>query len=279
MLEWIINLLQGGILQPLYFTTYGAGQKVTTVADVLIVAALLTVLFRFLRRTRATNVIWGFLLVLAAIVVARILNLATVNLVLTFFFILLIIAIPMVFQPELRRGLERLGRRGPFGTKYFADLSDRAVHEIVEAVEAMQEKRHGALIVLERQTGLSEFVENGVEIKSDIYAQLLETIFTPGSPLHDGAVIVREGMIAAAACTLPLSDGEEAAGFGTRHRAALGISETSDAAAIVVSEENAAISLAFDGHFVRISAAHELEKILRSITRTQKKKRKEEAKK
>lgn len=243
-------------------TASGMGARISTFVDILLVAALLTIIFRFLRRTRATNILWGFLIVGFGIIVARLFNLVTVNLLLTVFFALLIFAIPFLFQPELRRGLERLGRKGPFGKNSYSGLSDSDIHAIAEAVEAMQSKKHGALIVLEQNTGLSDLIDTGVAINSSITAELLETIFMPGSPLHDGAVIIRDGQIAAAACTLPLASEASQVRLGTRHRAALGVSENGDSISIVVSEERGAISVATDGRLVKISSAHDLENAL-----------------
>lgn len=266
MVERLLALLQGGVLQPLSFAASGLGARIATIIDILFVTALLTMLFRFLRRTRATNILWGFLLVGIGIVIARLGNLATTNLVLTIFFALLVFALPILFQPELRRGLERLGRRGPF-LRNGATLDDNAVRAIVEAVESLQSRKYGALLILERHTGLTEYVDTGVPLHADIRAPLLEAIFTPGSPLHDGAVIVRGGQIVSAACTLPLAEEGAHGRLGTRHRAALGVSESSDAIAIAVSEERGAISVAADGRLLSVPTAHDLGKYLRKLTR------------
>jgi diadenylate cyclase len=266
-MERLLRLLQGGILQPLPFAATGLGARVATIFDILLVTAVLTMLFRFLRRTRATNILWGFLLVGVGIVIARVLNLTTMNLVLSVFFALLVFALPILFQPELRRGLERLGRRGPFRGNGPTMLDENAIRAIAEAAETLQARRIGALIVLERNTRLSEYTDTGIPLHADIRAPLLEAIFTPGSPLHDGAVILRDGRIVAAACTLPLADDAKPHRLGTRHRAALGISESSDAIAITVSEERGAISLAADGQLVTVATPHDLGKLLRKLMR------------
>lgn len=266
MTEKILALLQGGILQPLSFTTFGFGARVATVIDILLVAAILTVLFRFLRRTRATNILLGFIIVGLGIIVARLLNFVTLNLVLTIFFGLLLFAMPFLFQPELRRGLEKLGRKGPFWRPDYDALDDKGIHSLVEAVESLQDRKHGALIVLEKKTGLSEYVDTGVLLDAKVSKELLETIFFTGSPLHDGAVIIRDGYLTAAACTLPLAEEKSVAGrLGTRHRAALGISENSDAIAIVVSEERGTISLAADGKMYKVPTSHDLNRMLRKF--------------
>lgn len=268
MVERLLGILQGGILQPLPFVTSGAGARVATFLDVVLVTALLLMLFRFLRRTRATNIVWGLLFVGMSIVLARLLNLATMNLVLTVFFALLVLALPILFQPELRRGLERLGRRGPFRSAAPEVFDSAVLRAIVEAADVLQAHRYGALIVLERHTGLTEYMETGVAINADLHASLLEAIFTNGSALHDGAVIIRDGKVAAAACTLPLAEEEKPARLGTRHRAALGISEASDAIAIVVSEERGALSVAADGRLLTIATPHDLGTLLRKLTRS-----------
>lgn len=265
MLEKILSFLQGGILQPLSVTTYGMGARVSAIIDILLVTILLTILFRFLRKTRATNILIGFIFVGIGIIIARLLNLTTMNLVLTIFFVLLLFAIPFLFQPELRRGLERLGRKGPFWRSSAHAIDEETIRILEEAVEELQNRKHGALIVLEKQTGLSEYIDNGVAVDAKIGIELLTTIFYPGSSLHDGAVIVREGFIVAAACTLPLADGQTSGRLGTRHRAALGISEGSDAVAIVVSEERGTVSLAVDGKLYKVPTPHDLNRMLRKI--------------
>lgn len=266
MTEKILALLQGGLLQPLSFTASGLGAKVTTVLDILLVAILFTMLFRFLRRTKATNILLGFIIVGLGIIVARLLNFVTLNLVLTVFLGLLFFATPFLFQPELRRGLEKLGRKGPFWRSNYDALDDKGVRLLVEAVESLQNHKYGALIVLEKKTGLSEYVDTGVLLDAKVSKELLENIFFPGSSLHDGAVIIREGILAAAACTLHLAEESSVAGrLGTRHRAALGVSENSDAIAIVVSEERGTISLAVDGKMYKVPTAHDLNRMLRKF--------------
>lgn len=248
------------------FTASGLGAKVATVIDILLVAAIFMVLFRFLRRTRATNILLGFIIVGFGIIVARLLNFVTLNLVLTVFFGLLLFATPFLFQPELRRGLEKLGRKGPFWRSNYDALDDIGIRSLAEAVESLQDHKHGALIVLEKKTGLTEYVDTGVLLDAKVSKEILETIFFPGSPLHDGAVIIRDGFLAAAACTLPLAEENSVAGrMGTRHRAALGISENSDALAVVVSEERGTISLAVDGKMYKVPTPHDLNRMLRKF--------------
>jgi diadenylate cyclase len=167
----------------------------------------------------------------------------------------LLVAIPVLFQPELRRALERLGRTGAL----FSGLSqgqgedlEQALSTIAEACKTLSERHHGALIVLERETGLQEFVDNGIRLDAKLTYELLLTIFEPHTMLHDGAVIVRDGQALAAACVLPLSTAFLAdRQLGLRHRAGLGVTEESDAIAVIVSEERGAVSIAHNGRIIR----------------------------
>lgn len=264
MTDRLLGLLQGGVLQPLPFILTGTAARVMAIVDILLVAALLTALFRFLRRTRATNILGGFVLVGGGIVIARLLNLATLNVILTVFLALLVFSLPMLFQPELRRGLERLGRRGPFRSTTQA-WTDASLRTLVESVERLRATRRGALIILERHTGLTEYIDTGVPLHADLRGPLLEALFAHGSPLHDGAVILRGDSVAAAACTLPLADGGTPGRYGTRHRAALGITEVTDAIAIIVSEERGTVSVAADGRLKPIARPHDLGPSLRTL--------------
>ena len=173
-------------------------------------------------------------------------GLNTLETILEKFLIVLPFAILVLFQHEIRRALASFGRN-PFWRRAGAD-DDSSFQEVVLATTTLASRRVGALIVLERLEGLRDFVENGVRLDAAVSFDLLISIFTPGTPLHDGAAIIRQGRLAAAACFLPLTQNAELSKeFGTRHRAALGISEETDAVAVVVSEETGVISLAFDG--------------------------------
>lgn len=176
----------------------------------------------------------------------------------------LLVSIPVIFQPELRRALEKLGRTGALLTSPTREQKMRQVIEgIAAASQALSERRHGALIVLERETGLGEYIDTGVGMDSAVTLELLETIFFPNTALHDGAVIIRADRIVAAACVLPLI--EDLAGernLGTRHRAALGVTVGTDAVAVVVSEETGIISIAHNGRMIRRLDAKRLQKIL-----------------
>jgi len=176
-----------------------------------------------------------------------------------------LIAIPVIFQPELRRALERLGRTAPFLIRPREERAALLVNEICQAVLTLSERRHGAIIVLEGETGLQDYVETGVIVDGQVTAQLLLSIFYPGTALHDGAVIVRGGRVVAAACLLPLTERPLGGGLGTRHLAAVGITEQSDALAIVVSEETGIISVARRGGIARRLDEKRLRRVLEAF--------------
>jgi uncharacterized protein (TIGR00159 family) len=215
--------------------------------DLALVALLVYTLLVRIRGTRAMQVLFGILLVGGAYWVARSAGLVTLETILEKFLIVLPFAILVLFQQEIRRALANMGSN-PFPHMAQEKRVENAINEIVVAAQAMASRRIGALIVVERLAGLRDIVEGGVAIDAELSSELLSTLFAPDTPLHDGAVIVRRGRIAAAACLLPLStDPNLSPELGTRHRAALGVSEETDAVAIVVSEESGEISLAFDG--------------------------------
>lgn len=181
----------------------------------------------------------------------------------------LVVAVPVIFQPELRRVLEQIGRGSAFLSRQTPDsLREQIIDEIVKAAERLSERRHGALIVLQRNSSLSEFIQTGVALNSDVKAELLLTIFWPKTELHDGAVIINEqGKLAAAAAVLPLTASRNLPNpkMGTRHRAALGISEVSDAVCIVVSEETGRVSITNGGRMVMKIELDRLKTILRAF--------------
>lgn len=272
MLERLLDLLQGGI-QPLPFLTTGATARVIAILDILLVAAVVYATIRFLRRTRATNILWSLLAILLVILAARLLGLSTLNTVLTLFAVLLVIALPILFHPELRRGLERVGRVLPLRGHDFVPFSETVLRHLVDALEAVRARGWGAIVVLERQTYLSEYADTGTPVGAEVQAPVLEAIFSPESPLHDGAVIIRGGTILAAGCTLPLvenpqgrpRDPAQGKPVGTRHRAALGVTEGSDAVAVVVSEEQRKISVAADGRLLTVTHPLDLLAALRRL--------------
>lgn len=231
-----------------------------TAIDIIIVSILVYYTFILIKGTKATRIFYGILILAGILVVGRILKLETLNWVISHLTTLVIVAIPIVFQPELRRGLEKMGRIKIFGeTKFFERrIKSRVISEIIHAIKVLEKNKVGAIISLERKTGLGEYIETGTELDSKLSGKVLLTIFFPKSPLHDGAVIIKGNKIAAAGCILPLSDNEVGYKYGTRHRAALGLSERTDAVSVVVSEERGKSSLIYDG---KIEEGLSLEKI------------------
>lgn len=229
--------------------------NIISIIDILIVAFVLYRLALLIRGTRAVQLIKGMVVLLIATALSSLLNLNTVHWLLKQTMTALVVALPIVFHPELRRALEKLGG-GDFFARPLIHMAegDRSalINEVVRAVENMSASRTGALIVLERVTGLEEFVDTGISIDSLVSAELLINLFIPKSPLHDGAVIIRGDRLFAAACVLPLSESRELSrDLGTRHRAAVGLTEQSDALAVVVSEETGSVSLAVEGSLYR----------------------------
>ena len=213
--------------------------------DILLVAAIYAYIIHLVRGTRAVAVIYGLVLVLLVYYLSNELGLYSLNWLLTNFLGSIVLIIIILFQGDLRRALAQMGA-GRFWKK--PQLSDAIVEELSQAVMALADAKVGALIVIERYEPLGDVVERGVPLDAVITASLLTTIFQVGTPLHDGAVVIRRGRIAAAGCILPLSSKLKAQSlFGTRHRAALGISEESDSLSLVVSEERGTVSIAMGG--------------------------------
>ena len=224
---------------------------VRSVIDILLIAAIIYWLLLSVRGTTAMSVLRGIAIVfIGAFLLARLLDLQVLSYLLRYSLIGVLIAVPIVFQPELRRALERLGRTGRrawLGRPSY----DAMIDAVTEAAANLSRQRHGALIVMERETGLEDYIDTGVRVDAAPSVGLLEGIFFPNSPLHDGAVIVRENRVVAAACTLPLTEDNRPGLMGTRHRAALGISERTDAVAVVVSEETGQVAVASNGRMAQ----------------------------
>jgi diadenylate cyclase len=231
--------------------------------DLLIVGAIIYFLLNLIKGTRAVQLIKGLVLIFIASVVSQLLNLNTVHWFLQSVLTMLIVALPIVFHPELRRALEQLGRGGFFTNQLVQKWSAKDINEIILAADELAEEKTGALIVFEKEVGLRDYIETGTEINAKISKELIENLFYKSSPLHDGAVIVGEGMIKAAGCLLNLSNKPSInPKLGTRHRAAIGITEESDALVLVVSEESGVISLAQDGELIRYLDKAKLREIL-----------------
>jgi diadenylate cyclase len=218
--------------------------------DILIVAFVVYFLLRLIRGTRAVQMVFGLIAILVVYWISVLLKLVALRTVLTALIFYLPFAIIVLFASELRRALAAFGRT-PFFALFSAYRAEETVSDLVLAATSLSTRRTGALIVLERREGLKTYIENGIAVDAAISYDLLVTLFAPGTPLHDGAVIVSRERVAAAACFLPLSLKEGLSKrFGTRHRAAMGVTEETDALAIVVSEERGTISLARDGQLI-----------------------------
>lgn len=240
--------------------------RIQDIIDIILVAMMFYKLFSLIRETRAEQLTKGIFALFVFAKLSGILKLYTINWILEHAMTVGVLAILIVFQPELRRGLEYIGR-SRFFTKSFLEIKgeslSKTVDEIVEAVASLSRQKIGALIVLERETGLNEVIETGTKIDGLVSSDLLINIFIPNTPLHDGAVIIREDIIRAAACFLPLTENMNVSKeLGTRHRAALGISERSDTLSIIVSEETGAISIAENGNIARHLDTKTLRQIL-----------------
>lgn len=242
----LLNVIQGWDFKELALT----------IIDVGLVAYVLYKTLLLVKGTRAVQLLKGIALLGAFSIVSAELEFQTVNWILNKAGLAILVAVPVVFQPELRRALEQLGRGRLFGRPISLFVGSEEVSQVidtlVDTVDILVRRRIGALIVIERETGLKDVMETGVAIDGLVSPDFLLNIFYPHSPLHDGAAIIRGNRVAAAACLLPLTDrpflSKE---LGTRHRAALGVTEDTDAVAIVVSEETGIISVAYEGKITR----------------------------
>ncbi len=236
------------------------------VVDILIIAVGIYWLIGFIRRTNSTRVATAIVVLVLALWLSGELNLSMTNYVLKAVFDIGILAVIILFQPEIRRALEKVGSKSLFlFGRDRATTTDSAIMQTVFACEAMSRSRTGALIVFERDNRLGEAINSGTLLDAKISAELLRNIFYDKSPLHDGAVIIKDGRITAAGCMLPLSsNGNLSRDLGMRHRAALGISEQTDAVVAIVSEETGAISLAVEGMLKRHLTQDTFETLLRN---------------
>ncbi len=245
----------------------------TDVLDILLVAVFIYYVLVLIRGTRAVQLLIGVLVLVAVYGIAVGLRLRLTQFVLQNIFVFGLIAIAVVFQPELRRVLGQIGQLGPLN-RFLAPTPDEevdhVVDELVRSALLISEAKHGALIVVERATGLQDYSETGVPVNGKLTAELLASIFMTRSPLHDGAVIVRGGSIVAAACLLPLEDTQERSAhrYGMRHRAALSITGQTDAVVVVVSEETQAISVASNGRMIGALDEERLRRVLTSLLRS-----------
>ncbi len=248
---------------------------VSDLIDIIATSVLIYYVLLLIRGTRAVQILIGILVIVGLLAVANLLHLSMLGTVLRLIVVGAAVTIPIVFQPELRRVLEQIGRGGFFrmepadGEPGWGRPEDRAILAIARTASLLGRNRRGALIVIEQQSGLKEYCESGTMLHADISEELLLSIFAPASPLHDGAVVVREGRIEAAGCVLPLAERPlENLRIGTRHRAALGLTEQTDAVVLVVSEQTGAITIARGGKLSRpIDDEQRLVRMLLAITR------------
>ncbi|KRE99819.1 hypothetical protein ASG89_27185 [Paenibacillus sp. Soil766] len=225
------------------------------IVDILIVSYVIYKLILVVRGTRAIQLMKGILVVVITWVISIWFQLSTLQWMVNQAFTFGVLGVIIIFQPELRRALEQLGRGKLFGSRSSSEEDqdvNKRISEVIRAANYLAKRKIGALIVFEKDTGLTDYVESGIAIESKISGELLINIFIPNTPLHDGAVIIRQGQLMAAGCYLPLSENPFISKeLGTRHRAAIGMSEVSDAMCVIVSEETGQISLTMNGHIVR----------------------------
>ncbi|SOC41718.1 diadenylate cyclase CdaA [Ureibacillus acetophenoni] len=250
------------------FTDFTPVNVIVSFLDVLLVWYVVYKLLTLIKGTKAVQLLKGLFVIIFSRIATEILGLDTLGWMLQQVIDFGFIAIIIIFTPEIRRALEQLGRGKIFqrSTSQIGDEQTRLIEAIKKAVSYMAKRRIGALISIENETGLTEYIETGIKMNADISSELLINIFIPNTPLHDGAVVLKKTKIEAAACYLPLSESTFISKeLGTRHRAALGLSEVTDAITIIVSEETGAISLAKNGNLNRNLTIDEFETNLRKM--------------
>lgn len=235
------------------------------VIDIIVVAFLLYTFFKFIKGTKATSIMVGLVLFFVISFIARWLDLKALSWIMNSILALWVVAFVIVFQPEIRNALARIGRQRP--VKFFLKLEEAGVvNEIIDAVRKMSDERIGSLIVVQKSIGLKDIIDTGVRIDAQVNSSLLRTIFFPEAPLHDGACVIEGDKIVAAGCVLPLSENPSLGiTYGLRHRAALGMAEQSDALCIVVSEETGRIAYAYKGKLVTKLDIESLKKSMDTI--------------
>jgi diadenylate cyclase len=234
--------------------------------DILLVSYVIYKLIMLIRGTRAVQLLKGIMVIVITWLVSRYFELTTLHWLMSQAFTFGVLALVIIFQPELRRALEQLGRGRLFSRTHTIQDEEtlrRLVQEVGKSVTYMAKRRIGALIVIERDTGLNDYVETGIAINGRVSSELLINIFIPNTPLHDGAVILRKDTVLAAGCYLPLSENTSISKeLGTRHRAAIGMSEVSDGLSVVVSEETGQVSFAVNGEVRRNLSEEQLTELL-----------------
>lgn len=261
-----INSFLDGIFSNVYRIT------INDIIDIAIVAYIFYKIFMFIKDTRAEQVFKGIILLLLATSLSEAFKLHTLNWILLRTLDLGFIAALIIFQPELRAGLEHIGRTNFNIFLKSNNVSDEnlntTIEEIVEALYSLSRQKIGALIIMERQTKIGEIINTGTSVDGEVSRQLLINIFIPNTPLHDGAVVIRESKIKAAACFLPLTESKDLSkDLGTRHRAAVGVSEVSDCISLIVSEETGDVSIAKSGKLYRNVSRERMINILKNNLR------------
>lgn len=251
--------------------------KFGDVLDILIISCVFYWILLFIKQTRAEQLLKGLVVLFGVLFLSDLFGLRTTYYLLSKSLTIGFMALIVVFQPELRKGLERLGRSGLIKKHIFGSAEEESgqtevLNELGDALNFLSRNKIGALILVEHETGLNDFIETGIRVDAEITSALLVNVFFPNSPLHDGAAIIRDGRLHSAACFLPLSDNRNIAKeLGTRHRAAIGATEQSDAIAIIVSEETGAISMAQEGRISRFLDTDTVKERLQSVMSQEKK--------
>lgn len=268
--EEVLQKVLGTSTQANYFISqFNLREHPFEILDILLVAILFYWVYLLLKETRAMRILYGIALLAIVMLAGRLLDFQVLNFILTYVLAGLVIAIPVVFQPELRAALERLGRAkfvGEFGSLKKYQL-ENIVTEIIAAAEHLSKTRSGAIIILARYTGLRDIISTGVTLNAQVSKQLLVNIFADKTPLHDGAAIIYGDKVVAANCWLPLPEQEFNFDLGTRHRAATAITAETDAVAVVVSEESGQISLAVNGNLTVGLTSAQLKEFLTQLLR------------
>ncbi|MBL4933857.1 diadenylate cyclase CdaA [Clostridium paridis] len=242
--------------------------SVWSVLDILVVAFIFYKGYMLIKETRAEQLLKGIILIVALIPISYVLRLNMLYVILSKTITIGVLTIVIIFQPEIRRALEHLGRTAFDDIHPIQDKEElgKVINEIVNAVESLSKSKTGALIAIEQSTGLGEVIQTGTKIDGIVSSAILENIFVVNTPLHDGATIIRENRITASGCVLPLTgNGEINKKLGTRHRAGIGISEVSDAIIVIVSEETGTISLAINGRLTRNYDKEKLRTVLTKV--------------
>ncbi|MFO8052388.1 MAG: diadenylate cyclase CdaA [Candidatus Omnitrophota bacterium] len=235
-----------------------------SIVEIIILWMVIYRIFLFLKGTKAVYLLRGIIVLIISLVAFQLLGLPVLTKILTYLFAFFLVLIAIIFQPELREGLIRLGRRHVFRIEPQIEEMEQVLREIISSVGVLSRKKIGGLIAIKREMGLRKYAESGVVLDADTTSELVQNIFYPSAPLHDGGVIIEGTRVVAAACLFPLSDNPNLERtLGMRHRAAVGLSEATDSIVIVVSEETGIISLAIEGQLTRRLSPNDLFTILK----------------